>query len=67
MSQIELPLYRGTCSPLELVIIEIIFRRLFEAFRHISQATVAGASTDDNTRPQKKTRQPLLRKVLVPR
>jgi hypothetical protein len=32
MSRIELPLYRGPCSPLNLIIVEIIF----EAFRRIS-------------------------------
>jgi hypothetical protein len=67
MSQIELPPYRGPYSPLDLLIIEIIFGCLFEAFRHLSQAAAAGASTDDNTRPQKKMQLPSLRKVLVPR
>jgi hypothetical protein len=55
MSQIELPPYCGPCSQLDLIVVEIIFGRLFEAFRHISQATATGASTDDSTRPQKKT------------
>jgi hypothetical protein len=32
MTQIELPSYRGPRSPLNLVAIEIIFGRLFEAF-----------------------------------
>jgi hypothetical protein len=32
MTQIELPPYGRPCSPLELVAIEIIFGRLFEAF-----------------------------------
>jgi hypothetical protein len=32
MTQIELPSYRGPKSPLDLVAIEIIFGRLFEAF-----------------------------------
>jgi hypothetical protein len=32
MTQIELPLYRGPRSPLNLVAIEIIFGHLFEAF-----------------------------------
>jgi hypothetical protein len=32
MTQIELPPYRGPKSPLDLVAIEIIFGRLFEAF-----------------------------------
>jgi hypothetical protein len=67
MSQIELPPYRGPRSPLDLIVVEIIFERLFEAFRHISQAVVAAASTDDSTRPQNKMFQPSLRKVLVPK
>jgi hypothetical protein len=32
MTQIELPSYHGPKSPLDLVAIEIIFGRLFEAF-----------------------------------
>jgi hypothetical protein len=67
MSQIELPLYHGPRSPLDLIIVEIIFRRLFETFRHISQAATTDPSTYDKTRPQKKTLHSSLRKVLVPR
>jgi hypothetical protein len=32
MSQIELPPYREPHSPLDLIVVEIIFGRLFEAF-----------------------------------
>jgi hypothetical protein len=32
MTQIELPPYRGPQNPLDLVAMEIIFGRLFEAF-----------------------------------
>jgi hypothetical protein len=39
MTQIELPPYRGPRSSLDLVAVEIIFGRLFKAFRHTSQAT----------------------------
>jgi hypothetical protein len=41
-----------------LVTIEIIFRCLFEAFQHASQAVGTGTSDDDDTWPKKKTRQP---------
>jgi hypothetical protein len=67
MTQVELPPYHRPRNPLDVIIVEIIFGCLFEAFQHISQAVVAGASTDDSTRPQKKVCQPSLRKLLVPR
>jgi hypothetical protein len=35
---IELPPYHRPRSPLYIVVVEHIFGRLFEAFRHISQA-----------------------------
>jgi hypothetical protein len=56
MIQIELPSYREPCSPLDLVAIEIIFERLFEAFQHISQDAGTGTSADADIQPQKKTR-----------
>jgi hypothetical protein len=56
MSQIELSQYRGPCSPLDLVAIEIIFRCLFEAFRHTSQVAAVSDATDGNDRLPKKTR-----------
>jgi hypothetical protein len=65
MTQIELPLYRGPHNSLDLIDVEIIFRRLFEAFRHISQATSTGTSACDEIQPQKKMRQPLLKKILM--
>jgi hypothetical protein len=64
MTQIELPPYHGPHSPLDLVTVEIVFGRIFEVFRHISQAA---AAADDNDRPTKRSCQPSLRKVLVPR
>jgi hypothetical protein len=33
---IELSLYRGPQSPLDIVVVEHLFGLLFEAFRHIS-------------------------------
>jgi hypothetical protein len=50
MTQIELPPYHRPQSPLSLVVVEIVFGRLFEAFRHESQAA----------QPVKKTCGPLL-------
>jgi hypothetical protein len=44
MTQIELPLYHGSRSPLDLVAVEIIFGCFFEAFQHASQAVGAGTS-----------------------
>jgi hypothetical protein len=43
MIYVELPPYRRLCSPLELVAVEIVFGRMFEAFRQASQARHAGA------------------------
>jgi hypothetical protein len=67
MTQIELPPYRGHRSPLDLVVVELIFGHLFEAFRHTSHVVAAGTLAGDDTRPQKRTCQPRLRNVLVPR
>jgi hypothetical protein len=67
ITHIELPPYCGPHSPLDLVNIEIIFGRIFEAFRHISQVVAASAVASDDDMPQKKLRRPPLRKVLAPR
>jgi hypothetical protein len=67
MTQIELPPYHGPRSPLDLVAIEIIFGRLFEAFRHASQAAGARTSIGGAAHPMKKTHGPPLKNVLVPR
>jgi hypothetical protein len=58
MTQIVLPPYRGPQSTLDLVVIEIIFGRLFEAFRHASQAVGARISARGGAQPTKKTRGP---------
>jgi hypothetical protein len=63
MTQIELPPYRGPQSPLNLVAIEIIFWRLFEAFRRTSQAAGTGSSTGGDTLPPKKKRASLLKSI----
>jgi hypothetical protein len=54
MSQVKLPAYHGSRSPLDLVAIEIIVGRIFEAFRQISQALVAGAMSVDGSRLMKR-------------
>jgi hypothetical protein len=59
--------YRGPRSPLDLIAIEIILGCLFEVFRHTSQAAGTGTSIDNDIQPQKKMRQPSLKKILVPR
>jgi hypothetical protein len=66
MTQIELPPYRGPRSSLDLIVIEIIFGCLFEAFRCICQATSTGTLAGDGSQPRKKMRQPPLKKILVP-
>jgi hypothetical protein len=67
MTQIEFSLYRGPRSPLDLVAVEIILGRLFEAFRHTSQAAGARTSTGGAGQCTKKTRGPPLKSILAPR
>jgi hypothetical protein len=70
-TQIKLPLYHRPRSPLGLVVVEIIFGRLFEAFRHASYGVGAGAGAGTlvggTAQPMKKTREVPLKSVLVPR
>jgi hypothetical protein len=61
MTQINLPPYHRPRSPLDLVAIKIILGCIFEV------AIIADTAVDDNDRPMKRSRQPSLRKVLVPR
>jgi hypothetical protein len=49
MTQIELPPYRRSRSPLDLVVVEIIIGCLFKAFRHASQAAGPGTSAEGAT------------------
>jgi hypothetical protein len=67
MNQIELPPYHKPRSPLDLVVVEIIFGRLFEAFQRVSQDAGTDTSARNNIPPRKKLRQPPLKKILVPR
>jgi hypothetical protein len=66
MIQVELPPYRGPHNPLDLVAIEIIFGRIFKAFRQISQATTADATAIDDDKALKRMHHPSLKKVCVP-
>jgi hypothetical protein len=52
---------------LDLVAIEHIFGRLFEAFRHVSQAGRTGTSAGDDAQPSKRARAPPLERMIVPK
>jgi hypothetical protein len=65
MTQVELPPYHKPHIPLDLVSIEIIFGRIFETFRQISQAIAAGATSIDDDKPLKIIHQPSLKKALM--
>jgi hypothetical protein len=67
ITQIELPPYRGPQIPPNLVAVEIMLGHLFEVFRHASQVAGIGTSAGDDTRPWKKTCQPLFKIILAPR
>jgi hypothetical protein len=61
----ELPSYHGFRNQLNLVSANLAFRRLFEAFQHISQAVRIDATARADTQPAKKTRVPSMRRILV--
>jgi hypothetical protein len=65
MTPNELPPYHGPQSPLDLVDVDIIFGRLFEAFQRASQASGTGASAGNDTHPSKKAWTPSLKKMLL--
>jgi hypothetical protein len=64
---IELPPYHEPQSPLDIVIVEHVFWRLFEAFQHISQVARTDTSTGDDAQPSKRARAPSLKRLLVPK
>jgi hypothetical protein len=68
MTQVVHPPCRGPHSLLDLIAIEIVFGRIFEAFRQMSHAAAAGAApaANDNTF-QKRHHQIPLKKTLTPR
>jgi hypothetical protein len=67
MTQVKLPPYHGSHSRLDLVAIEIIFQRIFEAFRQISHTAGAGVASTNDDKPLKRLRRPPLKKALMPR
>jgi hypothetical protein len=67
MTQVELPPYRRSHSPLDLVVVKIIFGHIFEALHLISQTVATGAMSVEDNKPPKRFRQPPLKKARVPR
>jgi hypothetical protein len=65
MIHVELPPFRGPHSPLDLIVIKIIFGHIFEEFRRISQAAAAGTTSTADDKPSKRSRQSPLRQVLA--
>jgi hypothetical protein len=63
----ELLSYHGSRNQLNLVSVNLAFRRLFEAFQHISQAVRTDATAGADTQPAKKTRAPSMRRILAPK
>jgi hypothetical protein len=63
----ELPSYHSFRNRSNLVSVNLVFGRLFEAFQHISQAIGTDATAGADTQPAKKTRAPSMRRILAPR
>jgi hypothetical protein len=63
---IELPSYRGSQS-LDLVVVENIFGRLFEAFQLASHAARTGTLAGEDAQSSKRARAPPLKSKIVPK
>jgi hypothetical protein len=63
----ELPSYHWSRNRSNLVSVNLVFRHLFEAFQHISQAIGTDATVGADTQPAKKTQVPSMRRILAPR
>jgi hypothetical protein len=63
----ELFSYPAPRCPLGLVMVELVFRRLFEALQCPTQAAQIDTSAGADTQPAKRLRAPSMRKMLVPR
>jgi hypothetical protein len=63
----EPPSYHGSHNRLNLVSVNLIFGRLFEAFQHISQAIRTDAMARADTQPAKKPRAPSMKRILAPK
>jgi hypothetical protein len=61
------PSYHESPNRLNLVLVNLAFGRLFEAFQHISQAIRTDATAGADTQPAKKTRAPSMGRILAPR
>jgi hypothetical protein len=71
MIHVELPPYRGLYSPLDLVVVEIVFGSMFEAFRRASQARHTGAvlvpTNDDKPLHKRQCQVSLAKKMSAPK
>jgi hypothetical protein len=67
MIQIEHAPHHEPQSPIDLVVVEIIFGCLFDAFQHTSEVAGTGTSAGDDTLPVKKTRALPLKRMLAPK
>jgi hypothetical protein len=63
----ELPFYHSSHNRSNLVSVNLVFGRLFEAFQHISQAIGTNAMAGADIQPAKKNRAPSMRRIFVPR
>jgi hypothetical protein len=60
------PHHAPRCS-LGLVAVKLVFRRLFEALQHLTQAAKINTSAGANTQPAKRLWAPPMRRMLVPK
>jgi hypothetical protein len=63
----ELPSYHGYRNRSNLVVVNLTFGRLFEAFQHVSQAIRTDTMAGVDTQPAKKPRAPSMRRILAPK
>jgi hypothetical protein len=63
----ELHSYHLSRNRSNLVSVNLAFGRLFEAFQHISQGIGTDATAGADIQPPKKTRVPLMRRIVAPR
>jgi hypothetical protein len=63
----ELTSYHSSRNRSNLVSVNLVFGRLFEAFQHISQAIGTDATAGADIQPAKKTQAPSMRRILATR
>jgi hypothetical protein len=63
----ELFLHHVPRSSPGLVVVKLIFRRLFEALQRLTQAAKIDTFAGADTQPAKRLRAPSMRKILAPR